>query len=224
MTQQQQQTNRPLAKLASGSGQQTKRYLSVKVRVQSEEAIQWALFALTDSLGHLTTSEEIFFRVPQGQLKLRLAHPGKDIGELISFRTCPPSTADIPTAKAKMAATPNFFECRISKVPEAAQLRHTLNLCMEELAVIRKKRRTFNLGPVNFHLDSVEGLDSFLDIEIHPGGDSDDKLVAKAEELLKQLGISSRAQIAHSYLELFLKSQEKREESDESAFSDESVP
>ena len=84
-----------------------------------------ALYALTDSLGRMTSSEEIFFRVPQGQLKLRLSHPGKDIGELIAYKRHP--TADLP------ATVPHFFvEARTSTVAEAAQLRashtsHTLS-------------------------------------------------------------------------------------------------
>jgi hypothetical protein len=67
------------------------------------------------------------------------------------------------------------------------------------------------------------GYSSFL-WQIHPSGESDEKLIAKAEELLQQLEIPRQSLIGHSYLDLFLKSQEKREDSDESAFSDESVP
>nr|CAD2176817.1 unnamed protein product [Meloidogyne enterolobii] len=184
---------------------QTKRYLSVKIKVNDEEeAMQWKLFSLTDSLGLVTTSEEIFYRVPKGQLKIRFAHPGKDIGELISI------------------------SARISTLKEAGQFRHTLGLCLEELAIIRKKRKTFILGSVNFHLDIVDGLGTFLDIEIHPQEKNDkideNKLFCKAQELLKQLNISTNSLLFYSsYLELFLRGEEKREESDESAFSDESV-
>ena len=60
--------------------------------------------------------------------------------------------------------------------------------------------------------------------QIHPDSESDEKLLIRAEELLQQLEIPAHALLAHSYFEMFLKGQEKREESDESAFSDESVP
>ncbi|KAL7073045.1 hypothetical protein ACQ4LE_008333 [Meloidogyne hapla] len=202
---------------------QTKCYLSIKIKINDEEGMQWTLFSLTDSLGLVTTSEEIFYRVPKGQLKIRFAHPGKDIGELISISVQNPIDND-----KSMGKFVHLFEARTSTLKEAGQFRHTLGLCLEELAIIRKKRKTYILGSVNFHLDIVDGLGTFLDIEIHPKENNDkideNKLFCKARELLQRLNVSTNTLLPYSsYLELFLKGEEKREESDESAFSDESV-
>lgn len=70
----------------------------------------------------------------------------------------------------------------------------------------------------------MEGEIIQIIFQIHPGGESDEKMIGKADELLKKLGIGNQSLIGHSYLEMFLKGLEKTEESDESAFSDESVP
>uniref|UniRef100_A0A915MBN6 Uncharacterized protein n=1 Tax=Meloidogyne javanica TaxID=6303 RepID=A0A915MBN6_MELJA len=100
---------------------QTKRYLSVKIKVNDEEeAMQWKLFSLTDSLGLVTTSEEIFYRVPKGQLKIRFAHPGKDIGELISISVQSSSIDHDSKALGKFL---HFFEARTSTLKEAGQFR-----------------------------------------------------------------------------------------------------
>jgi hypothetical protein len=90
-----------------------------KISFQTFIKFSKALFALTDSLGRLTNSEEIFFQVPKGEMKLRLAHPGKDIGELISSRKCPLEIIN----GGKTSITPDFYETRTSPVAEAGQLR-----------------------------------------------------------------------------------------------------
>ncbi|KAI3415350.1 hypothetical protein GPALN_004962 [Globodera pallida] len=199
----------------------TTRFVTAKVRVEDEEAMQRSLFTLTDSQGLLTDSEEIFFRVPAGQLKLRLAHPGKDIGTLIS--------SSCQQINRQLAYKLNIWEVRISEVSTGSnQLRHTLALALEELAILRKKRRTFTLGhAAHIHLDNVEGLGSFLDIEINPTADDDttEKMFIRAENLLRRLNIANAALIPHSYLELYLRQRDKcDDESDDTAFSDGSAP
>ncbi|KAL3076016.1 hypothetical protein niasHT_032613 [Heterodera trifolii] len=226
----------------------SKRFVTAKVRVEDEETMQRSLFTLTDSQGLLTKLEEIYFRVPAGQLKLRLAHPGKDIGSLIAS-----SRQQITHNQSYKL---NILEVRVSDVSAGSnQLRHTLALVLDELAILRKNRRTFTLGhSVHVHLDDVEELGTFMDIEVHPShaGESDDQMFNCAEDLLRRLNIASGALVSRSYLELYLREQQEgyesenydedgeqrqqneqqqqqeegegEEESDESAFSDESVP
>ncbi|KAF7635149.1 CYTH domain-containing protein, partial [Meloidogyne graminicola] len=142
------------------SFEKTKRYLNIKIKINDIEEIEWKLFSLTDSLGLVTKSEEIFYRVPKGQLKICFEHPGKNIGELISIS---------PTDNKSFGKLFYLLESRISTLPEAGQFRHTLNLCLEELAIIRKKRKSYIFGSIKFYLDNIECLgDYYLDIEIYP--------------------------------------------------------
>lgn len=49
--------------------------VALKARVDNCEQMESAIFELTESLGLVTSQEDIYFDVPHGQLKLRIVHP-----------------------------------------------------------------------------------------------------------------------------------------------------
>uniref|UniRef100_A0A0M3ITX2 CYTH domain-containing protein n=1 Tax=Ascaris lumbricoides TaxID=6252 RepID=A0A0M3ITX2_ASCLU len=51
--------------------------VALKARVDNCEQMESAIFELTESLGLVTSQEDIYFDVPHGQLKLRIVHPNE---------------------------------------------------------------------------------------------------------------------------------------------------
>ncbi|PIO61544.1 hypothetical protein TELCIR_16932 [Teladorsagia circumcincta] len=54
----------------------------VKARVDDMEQAENAIFDLTESLGTFFVQEDVYFNVPNGNLKLRIMHPNR-CGQLI---------------------------------------------------------------------------------------------------------------------------------------------
>jgi len=188
------------------------RTVTLKAHVDDLEKMEWALFKLTESIGHLRTSEVIYFDVPFGQMKLRINSPGQDRGELISY-------------KQTNNVGPNFSEARVTEVHGVQRLRNTLALSLTELGTIFKKRRVFYKNNVRVNLDEVEGLGSFVDIDIHAAGPkvSADELLKQAEAVQKELAIKDSQLVPFSYFELYLKAKSSDSGFDEESASDASI-
>jgi predicted adenylyl cyclase CyaB len=92
---------------------------------------------------------DTYFKVPRGRLKLR---EGTIENALISYdrsNTAGPKKSDISLYKSK----------------DGGQLREVLLQSLEVLVVVDKRRKIFFIEQVKFHLDQVEGLGSFVEIE-----------------------------------------------------------
>lgn len=125
-----------------GTSPYTTSYRTVTLKAKIDDPstldhIESALFQLTDSIGSVRLEEDVYFRVPEGQLKLRsvkkvagprpnsLAESGKDNGELVTYR------------QTNNIVGPNYSEARVTPVGSGMQcLRRTLGLAMEELGTL----------------------------------------------------------------------------------------
>lgn len=73
------------------------------------------------------------------------------------------------------------------------------------LGTVRKTRRLYRVGSTRVHLDEVEGLGAFLELEVVLGpGDSPDEGRAVAEDLMRRLGIEPGDLVGRAYLDLLL--------------------
>jgi homotetrameric cytidine deaminase len=118
---------------------------------------------------------DTYFRTRAGRLKLREEEPGGAV--LIQY--------DRPDAAAARES-----RYRLSPVPEPDVLRASLDEALGTLVVVDKARHLFLWEGVRIHLDTVEGLGSFLELEGVAPADSD--LTAeqgKVEHLRRALGI-----------------------------------
>ncbi|KAI1718409.1 CYTH domain-containing protein [Ditylenchus destructor] len=167
--------------------------VTLKARVDDVEQMESAIFHLTESMGYLRFSQDIYFDVPFGQMKLRIKQPGQDRGELISYK----QTNNIG---------PNFSESRVTEVHGVQRLRNTLALSLTELGTISKKRRIYVKENIHVNLDEVEGLGCFLDIDIHSNGRKTEEVLKQAEAVQQTLCIQNSQLIPFSYFELYLKS------------------
>ncbi len=132
---------------------------------------------------------DTYFRCRRGRLKLR---EGRIENALIHY-----DRQDLPGPKDSVVT---LTQAR----PDAA-LKEALARALGVLAVVEKTREIHLIGNVKFHLDSVEGLGSFVEIEaIGAGGVGRDGLRAQVDEYLALFGIRPEDLVACSYSDLIL--------------------
>jgi homotetrameric cytidine deaminase len=137
---------------------------------------------------------DTYFEGTRGRLKLREQEPGED--ELIEYRR-----ADEAAARAS--------SYRRVPVAAAAELREALGAALGTLVVVTKRRRLLLQDNVRIHLDEVEGLGSFIELEAVAAPDSDLTLEqAQVAALRERLEIGDDVLVGESYSDLLLDSPE----------------
>ncbi len=132
--------------------------------------------------------EDTFFDVPRGRLKLRTFENGK--GELIQYERA--DNTDPTESRYLLAPTDQ---------PEA--LKEALSNALGVRAVVRKKRVVHIVGRTRIHLDRVEDLGDFIELEVvlDPDELATDG-VRVAEELMSKLEIQSADLVESAYADL----------------------
>ena len=166
------------------------RNIELKARIDSVEAMLPVARALADGPPQSIAQDDTFFVCANGRLKLRDFGDGS--GELIHYQradTAGPKLSDyvrVPTS-------------------EPAALREALGRVQGVLGRVRKTRWLLLAGPTRIHLDRVEGLGDFLELEVVLRDDqSEAEGVAMADALLQALGVSPTQRLAGAYLDLML--------------------
>jgi homotetrameric cytidine deaminase len=131
-----------------------------------------------------------YFGGSRARVKLREQTPGED--ELIAYRR------------------PDDDEARVSEylrvaVPDAAALREALDSAYGTSVVVAKRRRLLLWEGVRIHLDEVEGLGSYMELEALAPRDEDlEPARAKVAKLRAELQIDDANLVAGSYSDLLL--------------------
>ena len=165
------------------------RNIEIKARIARIEDLlprAQALAAGTDP--QLIEQDDSFFHVPQGRLKLRQFADGS--AELIHYHR-----ADSALAKAS-----DYVR---APAPDPAALREALARACGLQGRVRKQRWLLLAGQTRIHLDRVEGLGDFMELEVvlRPG-QSDAEGAAVAERLMDALGLGLAHRLAGSYMDL----------------------
>lgn len=129
---------------------------------------------------------DTYFDVPEGALKLREETPGRP--HLIQYRRA-------------REAQERESRYRIVGTDDAPGLRAALGDSLGVLGIVTKRRRLFLWRAVRIHLDHVEGLGDFLELEAVAPVDSD--LAAEhalVRELRAAFGIDDDRLLADGYL------------------------
>jgi homotetrameric cytidine deaminase len=156
---------------------------------QPGRTVELALALGAEDRGEIAQRDTYFARA-RGRLKLREQEPGDP--ELIQYRR-----ADAPDAR----------ESEYRRVPaaDAEALREALDAALGTLVVVEKRRRLLVWEGVRIHVDEVDLLGSFVELEAVAAPDSD--LGAereKVERLRRELEIADGAVVAESYSDLAL--------------------
>jgi len=164
--------------------------VEVKARIPSVDLLLQRATALADEDDHpqLIHQDDTFFRVPHGRLKLRVFADGA--GELIHYHR--------PDASG-----PKVSDYLITAVADPDSLREVLERACGLLGRVVKRRVLVLLGQTRVHLDSVEGLGEFLELEVVlRDGQSEAEGTAVADELLAALGVPPEDLLSGAYLDL----------------------
>ena len=146
------------------------RNIEIKARVASLAAVESLAGALSGKGPVANAEDDNFFACPDGRLKLRAFSAGT--GELIFYRR-----ADDTGPKE------SFYVISPTSSPDT--LRDALGLAYGVIGRVRKQRLLFMAGRTRIHLDRVEGLGEFLELEVVlRDGESVEDGMAEAHELL----------------------------------------
>ncbi|MCK4283357.1 MAG: class IV adenylate cyclase [Candidatus Brocadiae bacterium] len=165
-----------------------RRNVEVKARVADLSAIRRRAEALSDGPCEVLDQDDTFFRVPEGRLKLRVLGSGR--AELITYRR-----AD--------RAGPGESHYLIASADRPAALREVLSSALGAIGTVRKRRTVFRAGQVRIHLDEVEGLGDFVELEVVlREGQPVDQGKKIARSFMEKLGICEADLVEGAYLDL----------------------
>lgn len=162
--------------------------VEIKARVDDLERLRDYLERTTGTTGELLVQEDVFFKVPRGRLKLRIFAAQR--GELIAYHR--PDQAG-----------PKLSEYIIVPTSSPAALREILAHILGVLGTVRKRRLLFRLGATRVHLDRVEELGDFLELEVVlESGQPAAEGVHRARQIMTDLNIKESALVPQAYIDL----------------------
>lgn len=162
--------------------------IEIKARVASLETLLPLVASMADAGPEHVDQDDTFFVCPNGRLKLRVLD---DVhGVLIFYRR-----ADQQGPKS------SFYVHSETADPDG--LRSVLALAHGEAGRVRKHRMVFQIGHARVHLDRVEGLGEFLELEVTVGDKMEpEAAISEAHRLVAALGIDDGALVKGAYLDL----------------------
>lgn len=164
------------------------RNVEIKARIESLEALASKATALASEGPIEIVQDDTFFHCPSGRLKLR-AFPRGD-GELIYYRR-----ADEHGPKE------SFYLRSPTSAPDT--LRESLSLAYGQVGRVRKHRTLYLAGRTRIHLDRVEGLGDFLELEVVLADSEPAEAGAReAYDLMEKLGVTPSQLIECAYVDL----------------------
>ncbi len=165
------------------------RNIEVKARLEAGiEALLPRARALADGPEQLIEQDDTFYAVREGRLKLRRFGDGS--AELIHYHR-----ADTEAAKAS-----DYVRVPVA---DADALHEAMARACGCTARVRKRRWLLLAGATRIHLDRVEGLGDFIELEVVLSpGQSDTQGVAVANDLMTALGLADAPRIAGAYADL----------------------
>jgi adenylate cyclase class IV len=164
------------------------RNMEIKARLESVGSLAAKAAALADHGPILIDQDDTFFACANGRLKLRAF--SATAGELIFYR------------RADQAGPKESFYV-ISPTASPDSLREALTLAHGQTGRVIKRRILFLVGRTRVHLDMVEGLGHFLELEVVlRGEESAASGVQEAHRLMAQLGVAPVQLVDGAYVDL----------------------
>lgn len=138
---------------------------------------------------------DTYFNVPEGRLKLR---EGNIENSLIFYHR-------------ENISGPKKSQVQLYKTKPASGLKQVLLHALGTKIIVDKQRKIFFIENIKFHIDKVEGLGSFVEIEAidREGNIGQAKLSEQCERYIQKFGISKSDLISVSYSDLLAKEKKK---------------
>ena len=168
------------------------RNIEIKARIESVEALLPQAQTLADDPLQVIEQDDTFFACSSGRLKLRDFGDGR--GELIHYQR-----AD--------TEGPKLSDYVRVETEDTAALREALARAQGVIGRVRKIRWLLLTDQTRIHLDRVEGLGDFLELEVVlRDGQTEAEGAAIAERLLQRLGVAAAQRLSGAYLDLLASS------------------
>jgi len=166
------------------------RLVELKAKVEDHNRLRQELQHLQAHLSGIHHQVDTYYKVPEGRLKLRETE-GKEKAELIYYER--------DDAKGPKEST--VFILRIRK-PE--NFKTLFDIILKKKIVVDKRREIYDYRGTQIHLDVVEGLGQFVELERKTPASIEDIRKSKKdlEELIRRLGIEKRNLVSESYSDL----------------------
>ena len=162
--------------------------IELKAAIENTSVIHGIASRLSSGPPEVIEQTDVFFGCEAGRLKLRMFPAGS--GELIFY-----VRSNEPGARRS--------EYIISSTPDPEDLLRILEKVTAKTATVTKTRHLYRVGQTRVHIDEVEGLGSFLELEVvlEPG-QTEDEGQSVAAALLKEFGIQDRQLVPFAYVDL----------------------
>lgn len=161
--------------------------VELKLRLADPEAARRRIEAVAEHGPELLEQEDVFFHSRRGRLKLRRSG---ESAELIYYER-PDREEPAESQYLKTACS------------EPAALEAMLSVALGARGAVRKRRHLYHVGSVRLHLDDVENLGWFLEIEavLEP---SEEVAVGRrrVRDLLSRLDLDGAEPLAAAYIDL----------------------
>jgi adenylate cyclase, class 2 len=161
--------------------------LELKAAAPDLARLRLALRSIGASRQRRLVQADTYFLVPDGRLKLRQRN-GLRRAELIFYRR----------PDVRRARTSEYHKLAVQDAPGLLGL---LRVMFEEGVCVRKRRDLWMVGRTRVHLDEVEELGTFVEIEV-PFTRSSARARQTMTKLVKALGIQATDVFDRSYADL----------------------
>ena len=162
--------------------------IEIKAVADDLDRIRNVAMGIATEPGETLHQVDVFYRVDGGRLKLRSFSAGA--GELIYYER-----PDGP------GASQSHYQIYATSQPH--QLRTLLAAALDETVIVKKKREVFLVGQTRIHLDEVDELGTFVELEVvlNPGQSAAEgqRIVA---DLMQKLGIEEADLVSRAYADL----------------------
>jgi predicted adenylyl cyclase CyaB len=162
--------------------------VEIKARVDDWSALKELAERFSDGPGEEIAQQDVFFGVLRGRLKLRILGPGS--GQLVYY-------------ERQDGTGPRLSRYLISTTTEPDVLREVLAACLGVRGMVIKTRLLYLAGNTRIHLDTVEGLGHFLELEVVLRSDqSMEDGQATARQWMAKLGVEESQLVDVAYIDL----------------------
>ena len=162
--------------------------IEIKARARDFADIKSRAEKMSDTPVEVIPQEDVFFNVLQGRLKLRILAP--DNAQLIYY-TRPDQEG------------PKRSDYHIAYTSDPENLKRVLELSYGIRGVVKKTRYLYLVGQTRVHLDDVESLGHFMELEVvMKDGQKDADGQKIAEGLMASLGVERSDLLKGAYMDM----------------------
>ena len=167
--------------------------IEIKARIPDQntfETINAYLAKKTETAGKVIIQRDTFFKTPKARLKLREEQLDSPVSTLIYYeRTDQPG--------------PKQSDFRTTSVPDPEGMKVILTSTLGLRGEVCKERLLFMVGQTRVHLDKVDGLGIYVELEVMvEASQSKEEGIAIAESLMTELKIEKAWLQSEAYIDI----------------------